>query len=167
MRVSPYVPILLWYDVRIWPRSKITWSISYSLIYEINLTSCLVLVLCLPIFVTMRGSPRVFLAHLFMSSCNPFTALLSHNKMQVFRKVESIEGSIFWSGLSLLPEVEALAKLYFSSMNVSRACSKSKLSSFVGALRTHVLSLDCFPFSSPIVIPLQTTIFTFRSSSRV
>ena len=49
----------------------------------------------LPIFCTTRGSVAVFPAHLFISSCNPFITLLSHNNfMQVSRKLISIEGSI-------------------------------------------------------------------------
>ena len=59
------------------PRSKITWSISYSSICIVSLISCPVLSLWLPIFHTMQGSPGVFLVHLFISSYNPFTTLLS------------------------------------------------------------------------------------------
>lgn len=149
------------------PRSRITSSISYSLIYMVSLISRPVLALCLPIFRTTRGSPRVFSTHLFISSYNPFIALLSCNSfMQVSKKVVSIEGSISWSSLSLLLEVEALAKLFFASMSVSCSCSKSNSASFAGALQNHALSLGYFTLSLPIAIPLQSTIFTFGSSSQ-
>lgn len=142
------------------PKSKITWSISYSPICVISLISRLILLLCLTFFHTTCGSLGVFLAHLFISSYNPFTTLLSRGSfMQVSRKVVSIEGSISWSSLSFLRELEALEKLFFSSMNVSRVCSKLNLASFTRALLSHVLYLGCFPLSSPVAIPLWSTMF--------
>jgi len=149
------------------PRSRITWSISYSPIYAVNLISLPVLIACFPRIRTTRGSPGAVPAHLIMSSCSPFIALLSHNSfMHVSKNVVSIDGSISVSGLGLLPEVEASAKLSLASMKVSLARSKSNSGSFVGALRTQVLSSSCLPLSSPVVIPLRSTIFTLGSSSR-
>ena len=107
------------------------------------------------------------LAHLLMSSCSPFIALMSHSSfMHVSRNVISIDGSIYNFGLSFLSEVEALAKLFLASMKVSLARSKSNSASFAGALRTQLLSSSYFPLSSPITIPLWSTMFTFGSSSR-
>jgi len=83
----------------------------------------------------MHGSPSAILALLFMSSYNPFIALLSCSSfMHVSKNVVSINGSIVGSGLSLLPEVEASVKLFLASMKVSLARSKSNFGSFVGAL---------------------------------
>lgn len=148
------------------PKSKITWSISYSTIYVVNLISLLILFVCFPIFRTTRDSPGVVLVNLLMSSYNPFIALLSRSRfMYVSRNFVSIDGSISSSGLSFLPKVEASLKLFLASMNVSLAHSKSNSSSFVEALQTQVLSLSYFPLSSPITIPLRSTIFTFGSSS--
>ena len=132
-----------------------------------SLISCHVLILCFLILLTMHCSPGMVPTHLLISCYNPFTALLScSNFIQVSRKVVSIEGSISSSGLSFLPEVEASAKLFLASMKVSRVRSKSNYSSFTEALRTQVLSSDFLPFSSPVAIPLQSTMFTFGSSSR-
>ena len=101
-----------------------------------------------------------------MSSCNPFTALLSCSSfIHVPRNVVRIYGSIFGSGLSLFPEVEASAKLFLASMKVSQVRSKSNYASFARALWTQVLSFAYLPLSYPIVIPLWSTIFTFGSSS--
>lgn len=135
----------------------------------VSLISRPVLALCLPIFLTMRDSQGMFSfpAHLFISSCNPFTSLLSCNSfMQVSKKVVNIEGSIYSVGLSWLPEVEASTKLFFASINVSCARSRSNSTSFYGALRTHILSSDYFPLSSTIVTTLYSPIFTFGSSLR-
>ena len=102
------------------PRSRIACSISYSPIYTVNLISLPIHVVCFPSFWTMHGSPGP--THLVMSSCSPFTTLLScNNFMHVYRKVVSIYGSISSSSLSLLPEVEASVKLFLASMNVSLA----------------------------------------------
>ena len=148
------------------PKSRITWSISYSPIYALNLISLPVLVLCFPIFRTTRSSPGSIPSHLFMSSCSPFTALLLRSSfMHVSRKIVSIDGSISSSGLSLLPKVEASTNLFLASMKVSRVRSKSNSASFIRDFRTQLLSFGCLPLSSPIVIPLWSTMFTFRSSS--
>lgn len=148
------------------PKSRITWSISYSPIYVVSLISLPVLVLCFPIFWTTRNSPGAIPAHLLMSSCNPFTALLLHSIfIHVSRNIVNIDGSISGACLSFLPKVEASAKLFLASINVSGAHSKSNYASFARALQTQVLSSSCLPLSSPIVIPLQSTMFTFGSSS--
>lgn len=131
------------------PRSKITWSISYSPIYAINLISLPVCIVCFLSFWTTRDSSGVVPRHLVMSSYSPFTTLLSRGIfMHVSKNVVSIDGSIDGSSLSLLPEVEASVKLRLDFMNVSLAHSKSNSSSFAGALRTQELSLGCFPLSS-------------------
>ena len=149
------------------PRSRIIWSISYSPICIVNLISLPFLVACFAIFQTMRGSPSVVPAHLFMSFYSPFTTLLSHNNfMHVSKNVLSIDGSIFGSGLSLLPEVEASTNLFLASMKFSLVHSKSNSGSFVRALQTQVLSSSYLPLSSLVVIPLQSTMFTLVSSSR-
>ena len=145
--------------------SRITWSISYSPIWVVNLISLLVRNACFPSFWTTRGSPDP--AHLVISSYSPFTALLSHiSFMHVSRKVVNIEGSILGSSWSLLPEVEASVKLFLTSMNVSFARFKSNSGSFVRDLQTHALSSGCFPLSSPVVIPLLSTMLTFEFSLR-
>jgi len=113
-----------------------------------------------------HGSARAPI-FLLMSSCNPFITLLSHsNFIHVFRNVVIIDGSIFGYSLSFLPEVEASTKLFLASMKVPRVHSKSNSTSFDGALRTQVLSFGCFPLSSHIEIPLQSTMFMFETSSR-
>ena len=149
------------------PRSRITWSISYSPIFAVNIISLPIHIIYFPSFRTTRGSPGTVPAHLVMISCNPFIALLScNNFMHVSKNVVSIDGSISSSSLSLHPKVEAFAKLFLASMNVYLARSKSNSSSFVGSLWTQALSLGYFPLSSPIIIPLQSMIFTLGSSSR-
>ena len=148
------------------PRFKITCSISYSPICEINIISLPVHIVHFQSFRTMCGSFGVVLAHIVMSSCSPFIALVSCSSfMHVSKNVVSINGPISGSSLSLLPEVEASAKLLLASMNVSLAHSKSNSGSFVGSLRTQSLSSSCLPLSSPIVTPLWSMIFTFGSSS--
>ena len=138
---------------------------SYSPIYTVNLISLLVRFVCVSSFHTTRGSPSAVPVHLLMSSCNPFTALLSRsNFMHVSRNVVSIDGSISCFVLSLLPELEASVKLFLASMKVSLVHSKSNSGSFIRDLQTQVLSSGCFPLSSPLMIPLQSTIFTFGSS---
>lgn len=115
----------------------------------------------------MRGSPGMVPVHLFMSSCNPFTTFLSRSSfMHVCRNVMSIDGSTFGSVVSLLPEVEAAVKLFLASMKIFLVRSKSNSGSFSGALQTQVLSSGYLPLSSPIVIPLRSTMFTLGSSSR-
>lgn len=128
------------------PKSRITWPVSYSPICAINLISLPILILCFPIFLTMRGSPGAVPTHLLMSSYDPFTSLLSFsNFIHVSKNVISVGGSISISGLSLLPEVEASMKLFLASIKVSRARSKSNSGSFARALRTQVLSSSYFP----------------------
>ena len=149
------------------PRSRITWSISYSPICTVNLLYLPILIACFPILWTTRGSPSAVPTHLFMSSCNPFTASLSWvTFIHVSRNVVSIDGSVSNSGLSLLPEVDASVKLFLASMKVSLAHSKSNSRSFVGALQTQVLSSGHLLLSSPVIIPLQSTTFMLGSSSR-
>ena len=119
------------------PRSRITLSISYSLIYAVNLIFLLFCIVCFLSFQTIRCSLGMVPTHLVMSSCSPFTTLLSCSIfMHVSKNAVSIDASISSSSLSLLPEVEASAKLLLASMNVSLARSKSTSSSFVGALRS-------------------------------
>lgn len=110
------------------PKSRITWSISYSPICVVNLISLHVLILCFSIFWTTCSSPIVIVVHLLMCSCNPLTTLLSHSSfIHVSRNIVSIDGSISDSSLSLLLEVEASVKLFLASIKVSQACSKSTL----------------------------------------
>jgi len=83
----------------------------------------------------MHGSPSVVLENIVMSYCSPFIDFLSRNNfIHVTKNVVSIHGSISGCSFSLLPEVEASAKLFLASMNVFVACSKSNSGSFVGAL---------------------------------
>jgi len=108
------------------PRSRITWSISYSLIYAVNIISLPVCNACFPNFQTTRGSLDP--AHLVISSYSPLAILLSCNSfMYVSRNVVSIEGSIPGSGWSLQPKVEASVRLFVSSMNIPFVRSKLKL----------------------------------------
>jgi len=140
------------------PRSKITWSISYSAICVVNHISLPIRNVCFPSFWNTRISPD--LAHLVISSCNPFTALLSRsNFIHVSRKVVIIEESISGSSWSLLPEVEASVKLFLASMNVSFAKSRSNSGSFVGAFWTHALSSGCLPLSYLVMILLLRIMF--------
>lgn len=113
--------------------------------YAINLISLPVHNACFPSFQNTRGSPDS--AHLVINYCSPLVALLScNNFIHVSRKVVSMEGSIYGSGWSLLPKVEASLKLFLASINFSFVRSKSNSGSFARALQTHVSSLDHFIF---------------------
>ena len=84
------------------PKSKITWSISYSSICVVSLISRPVCLLCLPSLLTVRCSEGSLILpkQLSIRSWSPYTAFLScKNFIQVFRKVANSEGSTYCTSL--------------------------------------------------------------------